>query len=117
MRSKLTPVFSSGKLKNMFYLLNECSDNLVKHLEQRLVSLDNDNQSAIIDTHDLAMDFTVDVIGSCAFGIQISALTENSEFRKVARTLSNSSYIIAFWRMLRLTQPKLYKILNIQVCY
>ncbi|XP_011501474.1 PREDICTED: probable cytochrome P450 6a13 [Ceratosolen solmsi marchali] len=115
MRSKLTPVFSSGKLKNMFYLLNECSKNLVCQIERRLASSHGQDPSAIINTHDLAMDFTVDVIGSCAFGIQISALTEDSDFRRIARKFSNSSYKDAFWRMLRSAPPKLYKLLNIQM--
>lgn len=34
MRKKLTPVFSSGKLKEMFYLINECADHLEQYLEK-----------------------------------------------------------------------------------
>lgn len=32
-RKRLSPVFASGKLKEMFYLINECADNLDRYLE------------------------------------------------------------------------------------
>lgn len=31
-RKRLSPVFASGKLKEMFYLINECADNLDRYL-------------------------------------------------------------------------------------
>ncbi|XP_001599214.2 probable cytochrome P450 6a13 [Nasonia vitripennis] len=124
LRSKLTPAFSSGKLKNMFYLLVECSDDLTRLVERRLEMLENSSSSSsssfpdasIVEVRELAANFTIDVIGSCAFGIQINALSdEDSEFRKAARRLSKPSYKATLWRMLRTSMPKLYKLLGVQV--
>lgn len=39
MRGKLTPTFTSGKMKNMFLLMERCADQLVQHLEQRVLPL------------------------------------------------------------------------------
>lgn len=104
LRSKLTPTFSPGKLKKMFYLLVECSDKI----EQLIGEVSTDR--GIVEVRELAANFTIDVIGSCAFGIQINALTDqHSHFVKAARKLSKPTYKAALWRMLRSAIPRLYK--------
>ncbi|XP_029169980.1 probable cytochrome P450 6a13 [Nylanderia fulva] len=111
LRSKLTPAFSSGKLKRMFYLLVECSEEL-----QRLIDVSCNADRNTIEVRELAAKFTIDVIGSCAFGIQIHALTdEESEFHRAAKRLSKPSYKTTLWRMLRTAMPKLYKLLGVQI--
>lgn len=110
LRSKLTPVFSPIKMRNMFYLLVECQKVLEKLMNETLIN------NAIVDVRELAGKFTIDVIGSCAFGIQINALTDvNSEFHKTAQKMSRPSYKSTLWRMLRSSIPGLYKILGIQI--
>lgn len=105
LRSKLTPAFSSGKLKMLFYLLAECSDVLSGRIEAEVGS----SQSEV---RDLVANYTIDVIGSCAFGIQIN---DDSDFRRVARNLSKPSYKATLWRMLRTSLPRIYKFLGVQV--
>lgn len=108
----MTPAFSSGKLKRMFYLLAECSEEFEKLID---ASSKIDRPSAI-EVRELAAKFTIDVIGSCAFGIQINALTdEESDFHRAAKKLSKPSYKATLWRMLRTAVPKLYKLLGVQV--
>ncbi|XP_012259524.2 cytochrome P450 6a2-like [Athalia rosae] len=110
LRSKLTPTFSSGKIKRMFYLLAECSDEFEKMINHSLTGHEP------VEVRELAAKFTIDVIGSCAFGIQINALhNEDSAFRIMATKLSKPSYRKALWRMLRTSMPTLFKILRVQV--
>lgn len=110
LRSKLTPTFSSGKIKRMFYLLAECSEEFQKIVRHSVAG------NEPVEVRELAAQFTMDVIGSCAFGIQINALTnEDSAFRKMAQKLSKPSYKSAFWRMLRTSMPTLFKALRVQV--
>ncbi|KAG7196585.1 hypothetical protein KM043_013078 [Ampulex compressa] len=110
LRSKLTIAFSSGKLKRMFYLLVECGEEFRKHINASSV------EDRPIEIRELATKFTIDVIGSCAFGIQINALSdEDSEFHKAAKKLSRPSYKATLWRMLRTAMPGLYKLLGVQV--
>ncbi|KOC62019.1 Cytochrome P450 6B1 [Habropoda laboriosa] len=80
LRSRLSPVFTSGKLKEMFHLLLECSDHFEKYVD-RLVA-----KGEPIECREISAKFTTDVIGSCAFGIEINALSdEDSEFRAMGR--------------------------------
>ncbi|XP_017757756.1 PREDICTED: probable cytochrome P450 6a14 isoform X2 [Eufriesea mexicana] len=86
MRTKLSPIFTSGKLKEMFSLIVECAENFDKHLAKTV------GNGEPVEFHDLAAKFTTDVIGSCAFGINMNALKdENSEFRQMGRKISAPS--------------------------
>lgn len=94
----------------MFYLLVECCEEL-----QRLISA-SCAVDRTIEVRELAAKFTIDVIGSCAFGIQINALTnEESEFHRAAKRLSRPGYKATLWRMLRTALPRLYKLLGVRV--
>ncbi|XP_015114497.1 probable cytochrome P450 6a13 [Diachasma alloeum] len=107
LRSKLTPLFSSCKIKRMFYLLVECHEKFEKLI---------DASRGVVEVRGLAAKFSIDVIGSCAFGIQMNALTnEESEFHKAAIKLSRPSYKSTLWRMLRTSMPRFYKLLGVQV--
>ncbi|KAG8038432.1 hypothetical protein G9C98_006128 [Cotesia typhae] len=110
LRSKLTPVFTAGRIKGMVPLLLECSGILEEVVNK--VAIGN----APVDVRELAVNFTIDVIGSCAFGIQINALTDkDSEFHRAVRKLSKPGYRTQLWRMLRTAIPRVYKFLRIQI--
>jgi len=83
LRIKLSPVFTSGKLKEMFFLISECADHLVQYMEEIA------SKNEPVECRDLMAKYTTDVIGSCAFGIEMNALSnENSEFREMAKKAS-----------------------------
>lgn len=102
LRNKLSPSFSSGKLKEMFHLILECAS----HLEDYLNKIpDND----IVEFRELTAKFSTDVIGNCAFGIEMNALAdEESEFRKMGREVFKPN----LWKTIRFrfreSFPKLY---------
>ncbi|VVC89620.1 unnamed protein product [Leptidea sinapis] len=76
-RSTITPSFSSSRLKHMLPLIQSCSDQMVKFLKQY--------ENKDIEMKDIMGHFTLEVIGTCAFGIKSDALTdENAKFVKVA---------------------------------
>lgn len=86
MRAKLTPVFTSGKIKLMFDIILRCSDMFLDGISRNL----ND-----IDIKDSLGCFMTDVIGSCAFGTEMNTLNDpNSKFRyygkKVFETLASN---------------------------
>ena len=92
LRKKLSPVFTSGKLKEMFYLLEESSCHLDKYLD-KLVSINEP-----IECRQLTSKFTMNVIGSCAFGIEINALSdEQNEFVQMGKKI----FAYSFWRNIR----------------
>lgn len=114
LRSKLTPAFSSAKIKRMFYLLVECQEELRKLIVD--TSRIHEATDEGVEVRELAAKFTIDVIGSCAFGIHVNALSnDDSAFRRMASRLSRPGYKATLWRMLRTALPTVYRILGVQV--
>ncbi|CAG4934141.1 unnamed protein product [Colias eurytheme] len=70
LRQNFTPLFSSAKMKKMFYLIEECATVLEKIL---------DDASTVPSTEAryLMSRFTIDCIGSCAFGLNTECLKAN----------------------------------------
>ncbi|XP_068633173.1 cytochrome P450 9e2-like [Battus philenor] len=106
-RSAITPSFSSARLKNMLPLIQQSSDQMVKFLHQ----YDNCD----VEMKDLIGHFTLEVIGSCAFGIKTDALTdENAHFVKLAEQfgyLSTTRKIILL--VFVMIMPKMMKYFNL----
>lgn len=85
----------------MFYLLTECSGQL-----ERFIDNVAEQDESIIDVRELVENFAMDVIGTCAFGIQTNAInSKDCEFKRMARKLSKPSYKTTIWRMLRPALP------------
>lgn len=84
LRTKLTPTFTSGKMKMMFGTVCDVGEKLVKTIGVESAAAENN----VIEIKDIAARFTTDVIGSCAFGLETSALENpKSEFRVYGRKL------------------------------
>jgi cytochrome P450 family 6 len=78
LREKLTPTFTSGKLKLMFPNILEVAIRLNEVVEKLI----DDNQE--IEMKALLARFTTDIIGSCAFGIDCNCLhNQDAEFSKM----------------------------------
>ncbi|XP_057322394.1 probable cytochrome P450 6a14 [Microplitis mediator] len=108
LRHKLSPAFTSGKLKEMFYLLVECGDNF-KDYVTKTVNKENDG---IIEVRDLTARFTTDVIGTCAFGLQLNAMAdEESEFRKMGKYVFDIDWKKLIRFRIREAAPWLYRLL------
>jgi cytochrome P450 len=56
LRNKLSPTFTSGKLKKMYPLMTDCGDHLIK-------GIDNRSKAGDVELVDLLGCFTTDVIG------------------------------------------------------
>ncbi|ESO83981.1 hypothetical protein LOTGIDRAFT_108496, partial [Lottia gigantea] len=83
-RSMLTPAFSSGKMKKMFSIMNDCTDLFVENLDGKA----DDGKS--FDIYSMFQCLTVDVIGRCAFGLQTDAQKDSTDpFLTQIRTLFN----------------------------
>ncbi|CAL7950311.1 unnamed protein product [Xylocopa violacea] len=104
LRAKLSPIFTSGKLKEMFPLIVQSAESLDKYLDQVAES----GQS--VECRDLAAKFTTDIIGSCAFGINMNALSdEESEFRRMGRQIFEKSLRQRAKNCCRQFSPFLYR--------
>lgn len=82
LRQRMTPAFTSGKLKAMFPLIIERAERLQILAEDAAVS------GKVTDVRDLMARYTTDFIGACGFGIESHALNdENSSFRKLGQKI------------------------------
>uniref|UniRef100_A0A1B6DT56 Cytochrome P450 n=1 Tax=Clastoptera arizonana TaxID=38151 RepID=A0A1B6DT56_9HEMI len=82
MRSKLSPTFTSGKMKLYFILIEKISDQLMTHL--RPLAEDH----ATVDVKDLISRFTLDVISTCAFGLQVNSIEDpDNQVRTMAKLM------------------------------
>lgn len=101
LRIKLSPTFTSGKMRFMFPTIVEVSNRFNQALKE-IVEKDN-----VIDVKDILARFTTDVIGTCAFGLECNSLKDpNAEFRKYGRLVFEDPLNSIFRRVIMLF-PKL----------
>lgn len=80
LRTKLTPAFTSGKLKAMMTTLINCGDNLQKHIGEAA------KNGKVIDVREVTANFTTDIIASVAFGLETNSVANpDNEFRHYGR--------------------------------
>ncbi|XP_071147587.1 cytochrome P450 3A41-like isoform X1 [Mytilus edulis] len=80
LRSTISPTFSSGKLKLMVPKIERCCTNLVENIKQQ------SKQGEQVDMKGVCETFTMDVIASTAFGIDVNSQNEpNNQFVKHAK--------------------------------
>lgn len=123
LRVKVTPTFTSGKMKMMFPTMVECGKELQEYINNVADGIRE------VDIKDVLARFTTDIISSCAFGIQSNSLKNpDSEFRKYGRKIFEPN-IMAVIRgflfnlspnlaqYLRVSQLFEMKSLFVEVCY
>jgi cytochrome P450 family 6 len=94
LRTKLTPAFTSGKLKGMFPIVHNVGAEFVKIMKPMAVN------SESVDIRDLAGRYVLDCLASIAFGQDgISTLKDpEHEFRMIGKKLSDNSKILSVIR-------------------
>ena len=107
LRTRLSPVFTSGKLKDMFSLILDCSNTLEKYMGT-LVS-----KGECIEVREVASRFTTDVIGSCAFGVDMNAMSKTQcRFREIGKEFFGPSLKQHLKHKLRENFPRVYTLLG-----
>lgn len=83
LRVKLTPTFSSGKMKFMFTTVAQLGDRLTDYLNEKLNEMIGQQRNDRLEIKGIMARFTMDVIGTCAFGIECNTLkdTDNDFYR------------------------------------
>lgn len=109
LRSKLSPAFTSGKLKAMFPTLVECGDSLQKHVAQLA-----DTQE-LIEVRDVFARYTTNVIASVAFGIEVDCIRDpDSEFRKYGKKIFEMTISNGLRSAASFFSPTLMKLFHIR---
>ncbi|KAL0101742.1 hypothetical protein PUN28_019105 [Cardiocondyla obscurior] len=107
LRVKLTPTFTSGKIKQMFTVLKESSDELTKYLEVKAQMKDS------IDIKDIFARYTTDVIMTTAFGVKSNCIEEpNNEYRSMGKKIFD---INSIWIALFMFAPQILEFFSISL--
>lgn len=107
LRTKITPTFTSGKMKMMFQTLLHCTIQMEETIEEHCKL----NQE--IDIKNTLVCFTTDVIGSCAFGIDCNSFKEpDTPFVKYGRKSFTADKNHMFQILVGSTFPELARILH-----
>lgn len=110
MRNKLSPTFTSGRLKVMHKTFLQVADQFREHLRPFA------EKSAEVEMKELFGQFTTDIIGNVAFGLQCNSMKDpDSEFRKYGRLVFKVQPIEFLKRLLVTTLPDLSRKLNISI--
>ncbi|KAF2879313.1 hypothetical protein ILUMI_26868 [Ignelater luminosus] len=105
-RTRLSPAFSTGKLKNMTGLMNNVAKNLKEYIRQNL-------HEGSMEAKDIFARFATDIIGTCAFGIEAySFKSRNPQFREIGRLVFDISPKRAVIQSLSFVAPNLIKYLR-----
>lgn len=109
LRTKLSPSFTSGKLKAMIPSMIKCCEILNKHLEKSA------KNHEIIEIRELSASHSTNVIASVAFGIDIDCINEpNVDFRYYGRKSIAPNIKNGLRQFLNFTNPNLLKLLGIR---
>jgi cytochrome P450 family 6 len=101
-RVRMTPTFTSGKMKLMFKTVLDTAHLLDKFLDKRA------ERSEVIEVKEVMARFTTDVIGSCAFGIDVNSLDNpDSEFFKMGKASVEHSTLEMICMMLGVFFPEI----------
>ncbi|XP_018576754.1 cytochrome P450 6a2 isoform X1 [Anoplophora glabripennis] len=110
LRVKVTPTFTSGKLKAMFQTLADCGVILENYFEEVL------NKEEPVDIKDVFARFTIDIIGSCAFGLDCNSFKEeNSPFRIYGQKFFAMTKLRALRLALAFNFPALGRFLKVRM--
>lgn len=96
-RNHLTPTFTAGKLRKMDGKMHRCLDALLSTLEKKA------DAKETFEFRQLCGAFTMDVIASTAFGVEVDSLNDvNNVFVKMAKkafdfSFSNVTTLILFF--------------------
>lgn len=95
LRVKLTPTFTSGKMKMMFPTMVKCGEELQEFLKSSA------EKEETVEVKDILARFTTDNISSCAFGIQTNSLKNpDAEFRKYGKRIFQPGLLFVLRRAL-----------------
>lgn len=110
LRSKLSPTFTSGKMKFMFPTIVDVANEFVDCLSNVL------RDGNEVEIRDLLGRFTTDVIGTCAFGIECNCLKDpNAKFRLMGKKTFEEPKSTATERLLMTLSKRFSRFLGLRV--
>lgn len=114
MRTTLSPAFTGSKMRQMQSLVTDAVSKSVETFEHQIKE---DPEKGILEMKEFFSKFTVDIIASCAFGLEVDTF-KNPEngFKKIAdRTMHPNGILMIIKFILLSLVPKFMKKLDISL--
>ncbi|XP_075145641.1 putative cytochrome P450 6d5 [Haematobia irritans] len=90
LRTKLTPSFTSGKLKGMFGTISDVSFRMVDHIESMLPE---DGSFKSLAVKEIFVTYAIDIIASSIFGLEVNSFEDaQNEFYILRRNVNENTY-------------------------
>lgn len=107
MRQKLTPIFTSAKLRNMYYIMNKSAQDFIVYLK-------DENNLKKENTFNTLSTFCAAAITASIFGVGHNTTME-SPFLEMARKAFEPTFISNLKFALASVTPKLFQLFKIQL--
>jgi len=96
MRHKLSPCFTSGKLKGMYSTSEDIGNKMVTHLHKELP----EQGAKEIDLKNVLQTYAIDIIASTIFGLDVNSYEEpDNKFRKLVTLVRRTNRFTALLGM------------------
>ena len=113
MRSVMSPTFTSGKMKQMFHIMNDCCRLMTENIRKRIQRENNQNhngQSLELDMRHLSGCYTMDVIAKCCFATDTNSFDDPNEvFVTQAKKFFDITKLRVFLAILSIVIPQWLK--------
>lgn len=110
LRNKMSPTFSSGKMKLMFDIVANLADSMTNYLKPAAERGDD------IEFRDMFARYGTDVIANCAFGIECDSIKNpETEFRERSKRIFEPGLRLKLTLLLAVAFPKLAKFLKFKI--
>jgi len=110
LRTKLSPTFTSGRIKMMFPIVAEAADRMIEYLNQQSMAQKD------LEIKEINSSFTTEVIANVAFGLDIKCLGQpDNEFRKVTKFVFDPPTWYNFKNFLIFALPNVAKFFNMSL--
>ncbi|XP_057336079.1 cytochrome P450 9e2-like [Microplitis mediator] len=114
LRNLLSPSFTSSKMKVMFKLMCQCSDNFSSYFVEQMVKSKIESQT--IASKEVFTRYTNDVIATCAFGITIDSMRDpDNDFYRIGRKSANFEGSLGYKMLYMRSFPRLSKWLKLKL--
>lgn len=112
MRATLSPAFTGSKMRLMFQLVTEYTDEAAQLLLQKSKS-----EKLDLEMKDLFSRYSNDIIATCAFGLKVSSIAEpdNGFYAKSKNLLNTKSWLQMMKFLVIICAPKLARLLKIAI--
>lgn len=113
MRSTLSPAFTGSKMRLMLGFVEKCTTSAIESVNRQMKETGNDD----FEMKELFSKFSVDIIASCAFGLDIDTFKHpENDFKVVAdRTMNPSGLLMAVKYAFLYFVPKFMKTIDVSL--